>query len=150
MHLNAADLHFVLNDTANRLVGWNADHQSVWEVECRNHTVANGQYGHNGNCPRGEFLLGLPERRDEVAFGAWFTPIGDYGAHHAMADWGRAAIGVHGGGSDLPHPLAPAQGWEETRGCLRLQNSANAQFVHLIRQAHAAGGCCYLTVGGDN
>lgn len=29
---------------------------------------------------------------------------------------------IHGGGSGLPDPLAPYQGWVPTYGCLRMQN----------------------------
>lgn len=29
---------------------------------------------------------------------------------------------IHGGGSDLPNPLAPRQGFEKTHGCVRCQN----------------------------
>lgn len=149
MNLNPHDLHFVFDDTHNRVQCWNAAHENIWKAEMRNSTVNNGTFGHYGNCPRGLFLLGSTVAKKEPAFGFHFTPVLDFGPNKAMAQFGRQGVGVHGGGSGLPHWDAPAQGWVVTHGCLRLQNSANEQFVKLVHDAHAAGGKCYLTVLGE-
>ena len=34
----------------------------------------------------------------------------------------RSGIGWHGGGSGLPNPVSPRQGWARTLGCIRSQN----------------------------
>lgn len=149
MNLQPNDLHFVFNDTLNRLVVYNAQHAEVWRTEMRNSTVNDGTFGHYGNCPRGVFKLGVPIPKHEPAFGYWFTPVLDYQGHFTMRDFGREGIGVHGGGTGLANPFAPAQGWQVTHGCLRLQNANNAYFVKLVQQAQKAGGVCYLTVAGD-
>lgn len=149
MVLNQHDLHFVFSDTQNRVQCWNADHTLIWQNEMRNSTVNNGTFGHFGNCPRGEFLLGMTLKENSAPFGFWFTPVLDYGDHHAMKALGRSGIGVHGGGSGLANWRLPMQGWIQTHGCLRLQNAANEEFVKLVHDSHAAGGVCYLTVTGE-
>ncbi len=149
MTLNIPDLHFVYSHVDNRLACWNSAHELIWKAECHNSTVADGQYGHFGNCPPGEFLLGSPEPVHEAPFGWFKTPVLDYGDHHVMVHWGRGGILVHGGGSGLADSFAPEQGWMETHGCLRLQNSNNDEFVGLVLSAQAGGGRCYLTVAGE-
>lgn len=148
MNLQPADLHFIFDDSANRLRVWDAQHRMVFECEARNSTVNNGQYGHFGNCPRGEFVLGPSEPRSSVPLGFWFTPIMDYGDNHAMKEHGRAAIGIHGGGSGLAHPYAPEQGWMITEGCIRVFNSSNEMIARRVRAAAHAGGTVYFTVTG--
>jgi hypothetical protein len=101
--------------------------------------VSDGQlsdpYGHDCKCPPGAYGVGRPQacatrlpdgtvrinNSDDRAYGCWFIPLIDvfdvWGPH------GRAGIGLHGGGSDLPDSFAlPNQGWEYTFGCIRLQN----------------------------
>lgn len=146
MDLKPPDLHFVFDKTARRIKAFDAAQKLVWSAEMRNSTVADGQYGHWGNIPPGEYLIGTPQARHTAPFGRYFTPIGDYHGHHGMADHGRVGIGIHGGGSGLPDPLAPHQGWVPTEGCGRLANADNEAFVAFVRKAQAEGGRCYLTV----
>ena len=40
---------------------------------------------------------------------------------------------LHGGGSDLPNPLAPRQGWYPTHGCTRMQNEDIQDLVNKVR-----------------
>lgn len=51
---------------------------------------------------------------------------------------------IHGGGSSLPEPYAPYQGWLCTYGCLRMQNADGESLSKLII---AAGNNVILTVG---
>lgn len=109
-----------------------------FECEARNDTVGTVQhgrdfYGHFGACPVGEYTLGTardnaahaPE--ELVAEGPFFVEIKDVNglwvANH------RSDIGVHGGGSGLPDPGKPLQGWVVTLGCWRLQNVDLRRFV---------------------
>jgi len=39
---------------------------------------------------------------------------------------------IHGGGSNLPSPFAPYQGWLGTYGCLRMQNADGEELSQLI------------------
>ena len=88
-----------------------------------------------GRCPRGVFPLGEPVRVDVPSMGLWFIPV--------LNTPGRAGIGIHGGGTGLPDPFAPLQGWEETHGCLRAQNEDLERLVQM-----ATGGGCLLSVEG--
>lgn len=108
----------------------------LMEMPMHDAAVNGPGFEHWGRCPRGTFAVGTPVRMDSPAFGDWFTPV---------TVPGRPGIGIHGGGSDLPDPMAAEQGWEETHGCLRLQNADNAKWVQ-IRTEHT--GACEITVSG--
>jgi hypothetical protein len=145
MKLLPHDLHLCFSEAEERLLGWDASHAKVLDVPARNRTVNAGE-GHWGHCPPGEFLLGVPSPRHAPAFGEWFIPILDYKGHHAMRDFHREGIGLHGGGSGLPDPYAPEQGFVITEGCVRLQNRDLALLVERVLKAHEQGGLGYLTV----
>lgn len=73
-----------------------------------------------GPLPTGTFSLGAPEfnEPDEAddlrSMGPYFIPVQNVPGHEG--------IGIHGGGSASPHPLAARQGWYPTENCIRLQN----------------------------
>ena len=117
-------------------------------IDARNETVGPTDgvpYGHFGPCPPGDYVLGQPESRDEIAFGRFFTPLLD--VHGNWAPHGRSEIGVHGGGSASPTPFAPQQGWYPTEGCIRLQNADNEQiFMPFVHTIQSAGGQVVFTV----
>lgn len=142
------DLHAVFHDTTNRLKLFDASGRLVFTCEARNDAVAGPGFGHNGDCPRGEFILGPPRKKGTPAFGAWFIPVLDAATGGPMAHYGRAGIGIHGGGSGLNDPFAPLQGWVKTHGCLRTQNQDCARLVKLAYQCLARGGVIRLTVAG--
>jgi hypothetical protein len=149
MQLEPNDLHGVFTNDQNNLVFTNAQGSRVLSCAARNRTTGGPGFGHNGRCPLGEFLLGSPVAMNKVPFGHWFTPILDYQNNHAMRNFGREGIGIHGGGSGLPNPFAPQQGWMVTHGCIRVQNADNATLVPFVQQAHQRGGRVYLTVRND-
>ena len=125
-------------------------------VECHDVGIREGMdpdpYGRECNCPPGMYFVGEPQacairepdgsvttmHDDDEGFGCFFTPLADDPPSNAFLRHGRAGIGIHGGGSALPHPFAPRQGWAATLGCLRLQNIDNEQilvpYVHFIRK----------------
>lgn len=73
-----------------------------------------------GPLPTGTFVLGAPEWNDPEqvddvrSMGPCFIPVNNVPGH--------SGIGIHGGGSAAPHPLAAQQGWFPTENCIRLQN----------------------------
>lgn len=148
MNLGLSDLHMLLDAGARKLKVFSARHELVFECEARNRTVANGQLGHNGNCPPGSYMLGNPSPRGTVPFGDWFVPILDYGANHAMREHRRSGIGIHGGGSGLAAPFAPQQSppWVPTHGCWRVLNQDLAKLAELLERCSEDGGVCYVTV----
>lgn len=127
-------MHCLASRSRSDLKVYQDDGTLIFECETRNATVNVGE-GHDGQCPLGEYQLGSPETIEppEIPFGFDFTPILDinglWNFHH------RAGLGLHGGGSGLPDPFAPKQGWQITEGCWRLQNCDNQVFVTMIRHA---------------
>ncbi len=104
----------------------------------------------NGNTPPGLYELDRPQSispRDEKAFalGAWFVPLKVFVSHDSVR-YGRKDIGIHGGGSDLPQPLAPHQGWEATHGCIRVQNVDLPRVASSVSNALDNGNHAWLLV----
>lgn len=148
MNLNLNDLHVTFDAKERSLKVWQPSGNLLWQTEARNRTTDDGQLGHDGNCPPGDFILGAPREKNEVPFGPWFIPVLDYQGHHAMRDFEREGIGIHGGGSGLADPFGPYQGWMVTHGCIRLQNAPLCHFESLVRGVQTHGGTVYLTVSG--
>lgn len=46
---------------------------------------------------------------------------------------GRTGLLIHGGGKQLPDPLADFQGWQCTHGCVRMQNAHVKALVNVLR-----------------
>jgi hypothetical protein len=156
--------HLVFDGPGRKLKLWvreapGAVAQLRQTIDCHDVGVADGTvadpYGHNCKCPPGMFFVGQPQpcasrnpngtatqnHADDAAYGCWFTPLTDDPIFNAFSMHGRAGIGIHGGGSDLPDPFAPQQGWEYTHGCLRVQNADNERvlvpFIDFIRRNSA-------------
>lgn len=146
MTLQLNDLHAEFDPGRCTLKLFDAGHQELFVCEARNRTTADGQYGHYGNCPPGEFVLGVPSPRGSIPLGMWFIPVLDYDNNHAMAEHGRVGIGIHGGGSGLLHPFAGRQGWQVTHGCIRVQNEDLQRLAVMVNDAQRCEGRVYLTV----
>lgn len=129
-------MHVVVSRKEGMLKFFAEDGTEIFTCPAGTAAVNSGE-AHDGQCPLGDYLLGHPEvvTPPEVAYGFWFTPLIDYqglwNLHH------RAGIGIHGGGSDQPNPLADDQGLEETFGCIRLLNKDNKVFVTLVQHYQA-------------
>lgn len=154
MSLKPGDAHVIFSGQSRKLkffIFGSGDPKHVFDchdVGVNDGSIAAGLdvYGHLCKCPPGVgYILGAPDDEKEAAYGFHFTPIID-DASGDMTKHGRAGIGIHGGGSDLPDPFAPRQGWEWTFGCLRLQNEDNEQFVKSVRWVQAHRGTVYLDV----
>lgn len=150
MILKPGELHLRFDDTANRctvyqqMVGTQVVRMTC---EMRNEAVRRW-FGKWGWCPRGTYLVGSPSRVNGAAFGEWFTPLFDTAPDGPMHKEGRSGIGIHGGGTGLPDPFAPNQGWKPTHGCLRVQNIDNTALAMLVRSAQQKGYLAFLTVSG--
>lgn len=97
---------------------WHTDaHEpsAPWRCDASNDVVQ----GCTG-CPLGTFTLGAaeynePDEADDLrSMGPYFIPV--YGTP------GHSGIGIHGGGSASPHPLAAQQGLFPTENCIRVNN----------------------------
>lgn len=124
-------MHWIANAPGQILKGYGPLGIAVWSWPVRNDTVAAGYY-HWGQCPPGDYRLGTPMPLDppETPFGRWYVPLLD--VNKLWVRYERDGIGIHGGGSGLPTPFAPRQGWVITEGCFRLQNEDLASFVHYM------------------
>lgn len=49
-------------------------------------------------------------------------------------------MGLHGGGTGLKKPCSDRQGWQKTKGCIRVQNEDLAEIVKFINQDIERGG----------
>jgi RHS repeat-associated protein len=65
------------------------------------------------------------------------NPIG-YGPNDLLKTDDRRLRWLHGGGTGLPDPLAPRQGWKPTLGCTRMQNEDIQNLVDYVRQVQKA------------
>jgi hypothetical protein len=137
----------------------------IHEVDCHDVGINDGKladpYGEKCKCPPGDYIVGAPmacatrveeggvriNNDDDRAYGCWFVPLSDESPDGGFAQHGRAGIGLHGGGSDLPDPFAMNQGWEYTYGCLRLQNTDLEHcLVPFVNFVHTHGGQVKLSV----
>ena len=143
--LKPGDLHLILDAGQRSSKLFKPNVTLIFGCEARNRTVNEGE-GHWGHCPPGEYCLGAPRAKNTVPFGPYFVPIVDFGNFHTMRDFGREGIGLHGGGSGLPDPFAPRQGWQITEGCWRYQNEDISHLVVLVKPIQMAGGVVYCTV----
>ena len=144
------DLHLVFDRPAKLLKVFRVgDGAELFSCEARNDTIGSDTadpFGHFEPCPPGiGYGIRPPTPTNEVATGAFFfelldDPAGDFLKH------GRAAIGIHGGGTGLENPFAPRQGWIPTEGCIRLQNEDVAHLAQLVTQAIASNGHATLDV----
>lgn len=147
----ANDLHLLLSRADRRLKLFDAGGTLLYTAEARNRTV-NDLAPPNQRwapCPAGEFILGRPVRKATAPFGPFFIPLLDGSSPpHVMAENSRSGIGLHGGGSGLAEPFAPAQSppWVPTHGCWRLLNRDLLWLVGRLQVMTAHGGACRVTV----
>jgi hypothetical protein len=143
------DAIFVFNGSANLLKYFHANGMMQWSIAARG-VGSSADFGKNGSTPPGIYALLGPQQipaHDEKAraLGPWFVPlepvVSPYYSHFRRTD-----IGVHGGGSDLPNPLATRQGWETTLGCIRLQNGDLRTFVSAVQMCKNKGFNAWITV----
>lgn len=112
------------------------DGQHFTSIECRNDFYPTSNCGteQHETLPLGEYVCNAeePPAENSAAYGTFYVSTGD--------PRGRD---IHGGGSDLPDPFAPRQGWEKTYGCLRAANEDGEAISRMILDA---GNAVPLTV----
>ena len=112
------------------------NYETIGEWECRDDFFPGvNEYGEpRESLPNGTYEHVNAEITDEYGpgYGTFYITTGD-----------PRARDIHGGGSDLPDPFAPYQGWEGTYGCLRMQNADGEELSQMII---AAENDCVLPV----
>lgn len=144
---NAKDIHLVFHAVHKQLRLHGGAGDFHWSAEARGEGEFADQKRKNGNTPLGRYWCGEPEPigaldRDGKKYGPWFVPLQP---EDGVAT-GRSGLGIHGGGSDLPSPRADFQGWETTRGCIRLQNFDLERLAKALDFTTRTGGAALLTV----
>ena len=143
------DAIFSFNGSANLLKYFHANGMMQWSISARG-VGSSADFGRNGNTPPGIYELLRPVEipaNDEKAhaLGPWFVPLEPVIVPY-VSHFDRKDLGIHGGGSDLPNPLASRQGWETTLGCIRLQNGDLRNFVSAVQMCKNKNFRAWITV----
>lgn len=143
--MKEADIHVVVNGQSQRATVYNRKGEALWAFDARCYGQHNDWRKTNGDTPPGLYRVGqIYDTTGEAAYGYWCLDLIDL--ENQETGNGRAGISLHGGGSGLPRPFAPVQGWQSTHGCIRAQNQDVQRFVSQVRSVRANGGQAYLTV----
>jgi len=151
--MNKKDYHIVADGVQGRMKCYDYDGNLKWIIPCLCKGVMGpGSDVQGGDTPPGTYLVGqLTETQSDEpastwnAFGKFFFDLVEL--ENQEASRGRAGVGVHGGGSASPNPLAENQGLYPTHGCVRLLNKdLRDKFLNTYRYAKKNGGKLYLTV----
>lgn len=109
-----------------RMYLMNDQGQVIKDWECRDDFFPG--YNENGephaSLPNGTYphcWAEITNGKYGAAYGTFYITTGD-----------SRARDIHGGGSGLPDPFAPYQGWLGTYGCLRMQNADGEELSQII------------------
>ena len=143
------DAIFGFNGSANLLKYFHANGMMQWSIPARG-VGSSADFGRNGNTPPGIYELLNPVEihahdSKAKALGPLFVPLEPFVVPY-VNHFNRDNLGIHGGGSDLPNPLATKQGWETTLGCIRLQNGDLRNFVSAVQMHKTKGFRAWITV----
>lgn len=112
-------MKLVFNRETQTIVAVADDGTVIASYECRDDFWAgeNDEGQPRASLPDGDYTASAEQPGQSAAeangpaYGTFYVKTGD--------PRGRD---IHGGGSGLPDPFAPRQGWTPTLGCLRMQN----------------------------
>lgn len=143
--MKPGDIHFVVSKEGRSLKLFEADGKSTWRCEARCFGQHSNWKATNGDTPPGLYVVGtIYDTQGEEPYGSHCLDLEDLEGQETGN--GRAGISLHGGGSGLPDPFAPYQGWVNTHGCIRVQNVHLEKIVAMVRKCKYRGGKVYLTV----
>ncbi len=139
------DLHIVVNGETQNLVIYNTAGKAQFQCKARCFGQHNDWTRANGDTPPGLYKVGLIyDTPGEAPYGRYCIDLEDLEGQETGN--GRAGISLHGGGSGVPDPFAPYQGWVATHGCVRVQNADLDIIVRQIKDAKKVSGVVYLSV----
>jgi hypothetical protein len=148
----AGDSHLIMNDRAESLTAWSFDGERLWCIPA----MARGQgrdtdWRNRGtDTPPGIYRLGQlyddvgrvglnpPYSKTFLEYGFQFYDMVEL--ENQEVRYGRAGVGMHGGGTALGWPAAwaPKQPLVSTLGCIRI---ANIDLVEKIMPLYKKGAC---------
>lgn len=150
------DYHLIVNDRETEynskgdLYRW--DGVKMWSKTC----LAKGQTPDfrlkNGDTPPGVYLIGectITKGSEPAstwnAYGKYFFDLAYFSG--AEEKYGRAGVGIHGGGTAAPDPLAPYQQLVPTCGCIRFYNADLEKVIYPLWQSvKGTGNKIYVSV----
>jgi hypothetical protein len=145
------DFHLIFRARSHRLICYDATGAIRWTLEAHGEGVAGSYDVPSGNTPPGLYectsvvqSTSNDSTHDWNAYGPWYVWLQEMEGQEISR--GRSGVGMHGGGSASPTPLAPKQGFYKTQGCVRLQNGDLPRLISTIRFAHSTKGRVFLTV----
>lgn len=153
--LGPRDVHIVINTLTDRAKCFvPGESEPRWTVSAHNEGVRGPGFDRTyGDTPPGLWLITAaenipPSDPDANAFGPVYFYMQPVAGDALLVD--RPGVGWHGGGSGLPSPRAPRQGWQVTHGCLRSQNQDLIKHVEpTVRYVLDRGGRVWVTVSRD-
>lgn len=109
-----------------RIFAMDETYAVIKDWECRDAFVPG--YNAYGD-PRGSLPLGVYHKvTAEVTYGKYGEAYGNF----YITSGDPRGRDIHGGGTGLPDPYAPYQGWVPTYGCLRMQNADGVELSQMI------------------
>ena len=145
--MHPGDIHFVVSKSAQSLKLFNSHGNKEWECEARCWGQHRDWRSTNGDTPPGLYRIGtIYDTSGETPYGRWCIDLEDL--ENQETGNGRGGISLHGGGSGLPSPFSPHQGWVNAHGCVRVQNVDLERIVAMVKKVKASGHKAYLTVVG--
>jgi hypothetical protein len=145
------DFHLIFRARSHQLICFDGAGTRHWTLTAHGEGVNGAIDNIGGNTPPGLYectrVLPTTSRDTDAdwrAYGPWYVYLAEMEGQESSRH--RDGVGMHGGGSKSPAPLAPKQGFFPTRGCVRLQNEDLPRLIHTIRYAQSKGGRVYLTV----
>lgn len=150
--MQPGDHFFHFNASQRKMKYYLSSGMLQWMCEARGEGDT-AEFTENGSTPPGLYQLMSPEwisvkDEDSLKMGRWFIRMNPIDAP-VYVENKRSDIGIHGGGTGLPAPLAGSQGWMTTHGCIRVQNIDLNRIAWAVQQAGKAGSIVWLNVGWD-
>lgn len=143
--MGANDIHIVINGDAKSLVAYDVNGKPKLQGEAHCYGQHADWTRTNGDTPPGVYEVGeIFDTPGEAAYGWYCIDLIDLEGQESK--YRRAGISIHGGGTNLPNPFAPRQGWLATHGCVRVQNFFLEMIVKLIKSTRALGGRVFVQV----
>ena len=154
--IKSGDWHIIVNDREDRFDSDMQIFESSGKLVHRRPCLAKGQEPNyrnvGGDTPPGVYKIGLltitaqnEPKRIWNAYGKYFFDLESVSG--AEEKWGRSGVGIHGGGTSAPDPLAPYQQLVPTLGCIRMYNADLEKILlPIYRDCQRSGGVIYVSV----
>lgn len=154
--IKPGDYHIIVNDWEERFESQMRIFNSLGKLIHTRPCLAKGQMPnyrqYSGDTPPGLYYLShlvitAPSEPARIwnAYGKYFFDM--VGMEQNEEKYGRAGVGLHGGGSGAVDPLAPYQQLMPTLGCVRAYNADLEKIIYpMWLETQKIGARIYMTV----